>query len=110
MNTKVKNIGLIGLGPHARRIYYPLLEKYFATESLNLVFIVELENKEDSVNAFLENRSVQPVQKFFLWPNAAYSNTLEPSLLQFLDSLLERYQIDGIIIASDPKSHKAYLR
>ena len=25
---KPKNIILVGLGPHARRIYYPLLEKY----------------------------------------------------------------------------------
>lgn len=110
MSIKVRNIGLIGLGPHARRIYYPLIEKYFVTQGLKLVMVVELEGNEDSVNGFLENRTIQPVQKFFVKRDPAYNDTLNQSLLQFLDSTVEQYKLDGIIVATDPKSHKAYLK
>lgn len=110
MSIKLRNIGLIGLGPHARRIYYPLIEKYSVTQGLKLVMVVELEGNEDSVNIFLENCTIQPVQKFFVERDTAYSDTLNQSLLQFLDNTLEQYKLDGIIVASDPKSHKAYLK
>ncbi len=110
MSIKLRNIGLIGLGPHARRIYYPLIEKYSVTQGLKLVMLVELEGNEDSVNGFLENRTIQPAQKFFVKRDTAYSDTLNQSLLQFLDNTLEQYKLDGIIVASDPKSHKAYLK
>lgn len=110
MSIKLRNIGLIGLGPHARRIYYPLIEKYSVTQGLKLVMVVELEGNEDSVNGFLENRTIQPAQKFFVKRDTAYSDTLNQSLLQFLDNTLEQYKLDGIIVATEPKSHKAYLK
>jgi predicted dehydrogenase len=110
MNNPVKNIILIGLGPHAKRIYYPLLEKYSSQREINLVAIVDLEGNESSVSKFLENRSLQPNHKLFVPRNLAYQESLDCNSMQLLDALVEEYKIDGVIVASEPKSHKAYLK
>jgi predicted dehydrogenase len=110
MNTSVKNIVLIGLGPHAKRIYYPLLEKYCSQRGLNLVAIIDLEGNESSVSQFLENRTLQPIHKIFIPRHLAYQESLDINSVKLLDSLVEEYKIDGVIVASEPKSHKAYLK
>ncbi len=110
MSTTIRNIGLIGLGLHARRIYYPLLEKYSIQRQLKLVIIVDIEGNEDSINAFLRNRILQPLQKLFVPKDYASSETLKHNLVQLLNNVIEQHKLDGIIVASEPKSHKAYLK
>lgn len=111
MCINLRNIGLIGFGPHARRIYYPLIEKYAQSNNLNLVFLIELEDEKDSVNVFLKNCKIQPLSIFYI--NLFSDNkddVLSSELRQFLNNSIEQYELDGVIIASEPKSHKAYLK
>lgn len=111
MCINLRNIGLIGFGPHARRIYYPLIEKYAQFNGLNLVFLIELNDKKDSVDAFLKNCKVQPLSIFYLnFISDNQDDLLSSDLLQFLNNSLEQHKLDGVIIASEPKSHKAYLK
>ena len=110
MSTNIRHIGLIGLGPHARRIYYPLLEKYSALQQIRLVVVVDMEGNEDSVNAFLKSRTIQPLHIFFVAQDFAQSDTLDQKVIHFFNSLIEQYKLDGIIISSEPKSHKGYLK
>lgn len=109
MNNAVQQIGLIGLGPHARRIYYPLIEKYTRSHHLNFVFLIELAESEDHVRDFLSDRPIQPQEIFFTTTNPP-NYDLNLDLLQFLNGSIEKYKLDGVIIATEPKSHKAYLK
>jgi len=54
-----KNIILVGLGPHARRIYYPLLEKYAGQHAVKLALVVDLADQEDVI------------RRYSLWPRSA---------------------------------------
>ena len=60
-----KNIILVGLGPHARRIYYPLLEKYAGRRAVKLALVVDLADQEDVIRRYLSGRALQPECLFF---------------------------------------------
>lgn len=110
MAVGVRQIGLIGLGPHAKRIYYPLIEKYARSNHLNLVFLIELAGNEEQVCGFLSDRQVQPKETFFAPATLPENDALTLDVRQFLNGSIEKYQLDGVIIACEPKSHKAYLK
>ncbi len=106
----MKNYILVGLGPHAKRIYYPFLEKHGARFDIRLKLLIELENQSKQVTAFLRERVLQPEKVVYL-PN---NNTnrmgaaLDGVAQKELDSLIQREKIDGIIISTEPKAHKIY--
>lgn len=56
-----KKIALFGLGPHARRIYYPYLEKLMTDrDDVSLEIVVDLDINKEYIEKWLENRSLQP--------------------------------------------------
>ncbi len=59
-----KKLILVGLGPHARRIYYPLLEKYAARYDLRLLLVVDLQDQENTIRTFLQGKALQPEQLY----------------------------------------------
>lgn len=109
MCINLRHIGLIGLGPHARRIYYPLIENYAQINGFNLVFVIELQEKQYTITTFLKKCKLQPLSTFFI-KLFSDDDTLPCDLQQFLNNSIEQHKLDGIIIASEPKSHKAYLK
>ncbi len=105
-------IALIGLGPHAKRIYYPLLEKYAA--ELSLVCLVELESKRAETDAFLRGVEIQPREIVYLddtLPTATdvSANSPHPQASTALNRLHEAGEMDAVIISSAPETHAAYL-
>ncbi|MBX3080677.1 MAG: hypothetical protein KF716_03520 [Anaerolineae bacterium] len=100
------NLILVGLGPHARRIYYPLLEKYAARNELRLLLVVDLLDQEATIRSFLKVFALQPDQLYFGDPDWRGSETLAPDVLNILNAFAP--QADGIIISTEPKAHKAY--
>lgn len=103
-----KNIVLIGLGPHARRIYYPLLEKHAAQYGIHLRLVVDLQDQEERICAYLAGRALQPEALFFASPRSRNGQALEPDLLAALDRVVARHPDSQIIISTEPKAHKKY--
>lgn len=64
MNNRV---ALIGLGPHARKVYYPYLSEYFQGDpSASFELLVELKTQQETAAAFLEKQKIQPKRVEFL--------------------------------------------
>ncbi|MDE1970711.1 MAG: Gfo/Idh/MocA family oxidoreductase [Patescibacteria group bacterium] len=106
----MKNYILVGLGPHAKRIYYPFLEKYRARFGISLKLLIELESQAAKIDTYLSERDLQPEHTLFIPDNASNraGTSLDPLVLQELERLVETEHIDGIIISTEPKVHKIY--
>ena len=57
-----KNIALIGLGPHAKRIYL----NYFKKHNINLSLVVDLKSKTTEVNCYLKEQGFNSTKFFFI--------------------------------------------
>ncbi|MBI4991894.1 MAG: Gfo/Idh/MocA family oxidoreductase [Candidatus Harrisonbacteria bacterium] len=106
----MKNYILVGLGPHAKRIYYPFLEKHQAKYDIRLKLLIELESQSSRVMEFLRQRSLQPGK--ILYISDSESNRmgaeLDGAVKKELDGIVRQERIDGIIISTEPKAHKIY--
>lgn len=106
----MKNYIFVGLGPHAKRIYYPFLEKYRARYGIRIKLLIELDNQRAAVGAYLNKRNLQP-EKILYLPNTELNKLgteLDAEARQILNALIRREPIDGIIISTEPKAHKIY--
>lgn len=56
------NIILIGFGPHAKRIYLKLINKY----NLNLKLIIDIENKKEEIENYLKKNEICDVELYFI--------------------------------------------
>jgi predicted dehydrogenase len=106
--TPTKNIVLAGLGPHARRIYYPLLEKYAAQFNIRLLLVIDRHEQSESIHTYLAGRSLQPEQLLFIDDNQNVDEAPGDELLATLRDLSRKHHISGIIIATEPRAHKFY--
>ncbi len=106
----MKNYIFVGLGPHAKRIYYPFLEKYQLSHGIHLKLLIELKNQALHVSSFLSQRKLQPEKIVYLADTS--SNTLgtvlDPAAQSALEDAMKKSHIDGIIISTEPKAHKIY--
>ena len=100
-----KNIVLIGLGPHAKRIYMNLMKKHNVLPKL----IVDLKNMEQKVLDYLKKEEMI-IDTYFV-PDQE-SNNLELSELIKKDLILlfKKYNIKYAIISTEPKAHFAYAK
>ena len=100
-----KNIVLIGLGPHAKRIYMNLMKKHNVLPKL----IVDLKNMEQKVLDYLKKE--QMIIDTYFVPDQE-SNSLELSELtkKNLILLFKKYNIKYAIISTEPKAHFAYAK
>lgn len=65
-HLSVKNIALIGLGPHAKRIYYPFLEKISNKKNINIKFIARLDDQKQNAKEYLKYKKLQRENIIFL--------------------------------------------
>ena len=108
MFIMTKKIALFGLGPHARRIYYPYLEKLMTDrDDVSLELVVDLDINKEYIEKWLENRSFQPKHKIYL----PADDQINPSEIDdsVTDALL-KYGINKAILSTEPKAHKVYLK
>lgn len=102
-----KRIALIGLGPHAKRIYYPYIEELTKSDSnFSLELIIDLELNRSQIESFLQDQKLQPKKIIYLDAKDQLNPTLiHPSAAQ----ALKKYKINKAIIATEPKAHKIYI-
>lgn len=96
------NVLLVGLGPHAQKVYLPWLVEHGERYSAKLAAVVDLEQKQEETLAFLSARGVSP-QTLFL----KHAQTTAADFKQ-LDKLVNELHINAIIISTEPTAHKAY--
>lgn len=89
---------IAGLGPHCRRIHYPLLGK------CRIPLAIDVYTEEKTIHEYCNKTSNKPEEFIFL------SNPNDPAkALARLQELHSLGQIDGIVISTEPSSRLPYL-
>jgi len=101
-----RNIALIGIGPHAKRIYLHHIKKHRE----NLELVVELESERSNIRKYLDENGFKNT-KIFCIPdkfkdNLELPNDLENNLLAVMKTL----DITHIFISTEPKAHNMYVK
>lgn len=98
-----KNIILIGLGPHAKRIYM----KYLISHGLIPKLIVDLKSQQTEVETFLKNNHFN-IECYYAEDSSKDSSTLPEDERIFLKEYIIKHKINYAIISTEPKAHFAY--
>ena len=103
-----RNLIIIGLGPHAQACQYYFLETmYRKGMPIRVRLLVELQDRAEDVENFLQNKSLQPDQLFGLPVEDRNSPTIHPKLLEFVEKI--KHTVDGVLVCTEPKAHKKYI-
>lgn len=100
-----KSIILVGLGPHAKRIYMHYLRKHNISPAL----IVELDSKRSEVESYLASNNLE-VETAYIADRERDNEELSPSVQAELKRLIEKLGITHVILSTEPKAHYAYLK
>ena len=100
-----KNIALIGIGPHAKRIYIKLMKKYNVLPKL----IVDLDYLKEDILNYLKKENIY-CDTYFVSKKEANNIELSDDTKKNLSSLIEKYKINYVIISTEPKAHFAYAK
>lgn len=98
------NVILIGLGPHAKRIYI----NYLGLMGIQPKVIVDLKSKKETLNNYLKENKIN--SEVFLIDDIEkdreiLSNYVEKSLC----NLILKYSITHAIISTEAKAHKSFI-
>lgn len=104
-----KKVILIGLGPHAKRIYYPLIEKLSSEMNFKLVMVVDLEEKRDDIEKYLHGKNID-AELFFISSEKRTYDKLHPDIEKKLDDVVKMEGVDGVIISTEPLVHVMYAK
>lgn len=105
----MKNVVVVGLGPHARRHYYPILERLSERTPLAVRLVLDLQDQEAHIRAYLADRPLPAERTIFLPTRHRTIEVLPDEIAHLLDELHRRERLDRLLIATEPKAHKAYL-
>lgn len=101
----MKNIMLVGLGPHAKRIYLNYLKKH----QLNLTILVDLKSKENELISYLNENKFKNVKYFAIDDKIKYYEHLPKNISNKLLKICNESKITHIIISTEPKAHNMYI-
>jgi predicted dehydrogenase len=104
----MKRVALIGLGPHAKRIYYPFLTELTRSDSeVSLELVIDLDMNREAVESFLSKSSLKPKHVIYL----DSSEQINPDDIHpMAATALREHGIDKVILSTEPKAHKVYLK
>lgn len=101
-----RNIALIGIGPHAKRIYLHHIKKH----KENLSLVVELESERNNVRKYLNENGFKNT-KIFCVPDKFKDNLeLPEDIASNLLAVMNTLEISHIFISTEPKAHNMYVR
>ena len=103
---KTVNVLLIGVGPHARRIYAPALFEFASDLPVRLVAAVDLERQKDTVDTYLQEQGYE-LEMLYLDSFDATAG-IPDHAKAMLDALVKKFDIQGVIISTEPTVHQAY--
>lgn len=100
------NILVIGVGPHAKRIYIPTLMKLSDTMPVQLVAIVDLKKQKQSIDSYFTGQGYN-IETLYLDSFDVVAG-MPNDCKRALDSLVEKLGIQGVVISTEPTVHKMY--
>lgn len=103
---KTVNVLLIGVGPHARRIYVPALFAFASDLPVRLVAAVDLKRQKDTVDTYLHDQGYALEMLYLDSFDAAAG--IPGHFKAELDRLVKKFDIQGVVISTEPTAHKAY--
>lgn len=104
-NNKPLNIMLVGLGPHAKRIYLRYYGKNAKKLNLNLVSAIDIEpNRNSLTHFFQENNLPTDVLEFI----PLFSGPMPKGVEERLTKIAKEKKVDTLIISTTPTAHKPY--
>ena len=101
----MKNVALVGIGPHSKRIYLP----YFKKHKVNLALVIDINSQKETIKNYLQENGFKNTKIFTIddlhkdddyLPNEIYSNLL---------AVCNTLEITHLIISTEPKGHFMYL-
>lgn len=101
-----KNVALIGLGPHSKRIYM----NYFKKHNLEPKVLIDLKSNEEYIKAYLKENGFNNTVVWTLSDEFKDFEELPDKYYKELKELCEKYQITHIISSTEPKAHNMYLK
>jgi len=105
--TKIVNVLLIGVGPHARRIYVPALFKFALNLPVRLVAAVDLKSQKDIIDTYLQKQGYELDITYF--ESFDVTTGISDNARTTLNELIRKYNIQGVIISTEPTAHKVYV-
>jgi predicted dehydrogenase len=99
-----KNVLLIGLGYHAKRIYFPVLLELQTKRKIEKIFIVDLEKEKNKILEYLKEKKASNYNLYFL--KKPENDKLSKKTIDELN----RYSIGGVIISTEPLAHIVYAK
>lgn len=101
----MKNIALVGIGPHAKRIYL----NYFKKHKVNLALVVDLDSKKDNIRKYLDDNGFKNTKIFTIDDSYKDDEHLPENIASNLLAVCKTFEITHMIISTEPKAHFMYL-
>lgn len=100
------NILIIGFGPHAKRIYFPICKQEENTLGVKIAYGVDLFSKRNEIEEYLKNQNYNLP---FLYLNPVKSDfKISHNIAEKLNGIVKEYNIKGVIISTEPSTHVVY--
>ncbi len=101
----MKNVMLVGVGPHSKRIYL----NYLKNHNVNLKVVVDLLENYDTVVEYLVNNGFNDTEVWGLPSKYKDCELLPQKYYESLKRICIFYNITHIIISTESKGHNMYL-
>lgn len=102
---KNKNICLVGVGAHSKRIYL----NYFKKHNLNLALVLDIDSQKDNVRKLLDDNGFYNTKIYTIKDKVKDNKSLDDNTQNVLKEICNLLEITHIIIATEPKAHYMYL-
>ncbi|MCK5633124.1 Gfo/Idh/MocA family oxidoreductase, partial [bacterium] len=107
---KLTNVMIIGLGPHAKRIYCPICMKDGKKYGFKLVHGVELLEKKNDVEKYFKEKNFHEIEIKYLTTKEKTYGELHPKVEKDLNRIIKEKKIKGVIISTEPLAHSQYAK
>lgn len=105
---KLINIILIGLGPHAKRIYYPIYIKDGKKYNFEIVHCVDLIEKKNDIEKYFKKFKKTDVR--YITSEKRTYNKLHSIVEKDLNEIVKKKKVKGVIISTEPLAHFQYAK
>ncbi|MFD8984310.1 Gfo/Idh/MocA family protein [Streptomyces sp. NPDC059564] len=104
----MKNLLVVGVGPHARRNHLPTLTAGREAGLVGTVIGVDLQHAADEIAAFNAAAAGQPLPVTLIAPFDPACRTLPAPVRDTLDRLVREHAIDAVVVSTEPAFHMVY--
>lgn len=101
----MKNVALVGVGPHAKRIYL----NFFKKHKVNLALVIDLNSQKKSIRKYLDDNGFKNTKIFTIDDKYKDYEHLPKDISTTLLGVCNTFEITHFIISTEPKAHFMYL-